>query len=358
MLFMSKSEVTHTAPVNREDWLNQLSEALRPLIKERTGLTVHKFQISCGFPSVRARSSKNGRIGECWSPEGRDHEIFIHPRLADPIQVAETAAHELLHASLPPKTGHKKPFARAAVALGLEGKPTATYAGDDLREALQAIVTKLGPYPHVSLDSTGFKKQETRLLKVGCPVCGYIIRVTSKWLDSAGAPFCPQCDIQMTDDCDGPSDPLVAVDQNVEYKVRGEDKKDPFDPRWSLRMTRSARNIRWYVIDYGEHILGAELPRLTPAETREEALNLMEALRSGLMTYEDLTIDDNDDDLDAKLDAEWLDDSEDEDPDYPDDQPEDEQEYEAQKVAREAGMPHTSGNVEREIGSWQYKMNL
>lgn len=35
------------------------------------------------------------------------------------------------------------------------------------------------------------KKQTTRMLKVQCPACGYLARVTRKWLEEAGTPTCP-----------------------------------------------------------------------------------------------------------------------------------------------------------------------
>jgi hypothetical protein len=33
--------------------------------------------------------------------------------------------------------------------------------------------------------------QATRLLKVQCSTCGYVARVTKRWIDKAGAPVCP-----------------------------------------------------------------------------------------------------------------------------------------------------------------------
>ena len=33
-------------------------------------------------------------------------------------------------------------------------------------------------------------KQTTRMLKVECPACGCIIRMTSKWLEEVGTPTC------------------------------------------------------------------------------------------------------------------------------------------------------------------------
>jgi hypothetical protein len=35
----------------------------------------------------------------------------------------------------------------------------------------------------------------SRLLKVACPgACGYVARVTRKWLEALGAPLCPGCE--------------------------------------------------------------------------------------------------------------------------------------------------------------------
>lgn len=34
-------------------------------------------------------------------------------------------------------------------------------------------------------------KQTTRQLKIQCPACGYLARVTRKWLEEAGTPTCP-----------------------------------------------------------------------------------------------------------------------------------------------------------------------
>lgn len=36
------------------------------------------------------------------------------------------------------------------------------------------------------------KKKGTYLLKCECQSCGYIARVTAKWIDQAGEPICPQ----------------------------------------------------------------------------------------------------------------------------------------------------------------------
>lgn len=60
-----------------------------------------------------------------------------------------------------------------------------------LRDVVRPIVKAAGPLPHRELRAIRpAKKQKTRLLKVECLTCGYVARVTLKWLDEAGAPFC------------------------------------------------------------------------------------------------------------------------------------------------------------------------
>lgn len=102
-------------------------------------------------------------------------------------------AHELIHA-LTPGHGHKGRFKQIAIRIGLEGKMTATIAGPKLKPRLDAIVKKIGKYPHAELTpgqraAGSPKKQPIRLIKVKCQ-CGYTVRITRKWLE-VGPPHCP-----------------------------------------------------------------------------------------------------------------------------------------------------------------------
>lgn len=284
-------------------------------IKLRTGksLDSSQYAISCGFPSKGGTRRKNKRIGECHhvGETGRKvHQIFVHPELTDTLELGNVVLHELLHAVLPAGAGHRKPFSRAAKAIGLDGKPTATVLGEAMKPVVEEWVKQIGPYPHEALTGEWGRKQETRLLKVMCPLCGYIIRVTAKWLDEAGAPFCPQCMVQMQEAGTGEeaSDPLYPVDQIIRYKVKSIDPKvKGFDPRWEIQCTRTAKNTQgnWTLIDYGPPlltvgdseqkmaVLGVPTPRITPAESRPDAISLLEALRDGNLTYQELEADDD-----------------------------------------------------------------
>jgi hypothetical protein len=67
----------------------------------------------------------------------------------------------------------------------------ATSAGDQLRHDLVALPEQIGqPYPHGEIRApTHDRKQSTRMLKLQCPACGYVIRTTRTWLD-VGVPVC------------------------------------------------------------------------------------------------------------------------------------------------------------------------
>lgn len=180
----------------REAWLEAAVEALRPLFVQLAGVEMPEaVRVSCGFPGG---GSARKRIGECWPTKASDGaaQMFISPLLADPVKVLATLAHEMIHAWDDCEHGHKAPFARVARAIGLEGKMTATVAGEELQAILADVAAELGPYPHAALKlSEKIKNQTTRMLKVECPACGYVCRTTAKWLE-VGTPTCP-CGEQM-----------------------------------------------------------------------------------------------------------------------------------------------------------------
>lgn len=184
----------------REEWLERMTDALRPKFQEAGYPIPREVRVTCGWPSSGGTARKKRTIGECWpasSSEGGRTEIFISPVLSDPIAVGGTLVHELLHAAVEPMhpdkhVGHGPLFKKGMGPLGMTGKATATGESAELKRELAAIVKKIGPYPHaaVKLNLRG-KVQGTRLLKAECPECGYVIRVTAKWISEAGFPTCP-----------------------------------------------------------------------------------------------------------------------------------------------------------------------
>jgi hypothetical protein len=178
---------------SREDWLGRMVDALRPEFAGHGYPLPERIRVSCGWPSRSALSGKAQRIGEAWSHRcsaDGSHETFLSPALADPIQVGATLLHELTHHAVGVEAGHKGPFRKLALAVGLTGPMRATSAGDQLAKRLHALVEQLGPYPHATLHGAGRRKQGTRMLKVTCPECGCIVRMTRQWLYTTGAPTC------------------------------------------------------------------------------------------------------------------------------------------------------------------------
>ena len=185
----------------RESFLIRATTILRQEYRKH-GYELPEVYISVGFPSKRATSTNNRCVGQCWhgddQTDGKGH-LFLSPVLDGPGALA-TLVHEHLHAFLPAGVGHGPAYKRAMDAVGLEGKPTATHAGPALQLRLRRLDEKLGGYPHDELLVGGDrKKQTTRLLKVECAPCDYVVRITRKPLDKYGPPICPGCETVMVE---------------------------------------------------------------------------------------------------------------------------------------------------------------
>jgi hypothetical protein len=184
------------AATTREGWLLAAVDLMRPWLAEHALEIPPTIHVSVGWPSRSALSQRRQRLGECWYGEtSKDGfpQLFISPVIADSSRVLDVLLHEMLHTAMPVTVKHGPRFAKAAKQLGLEGKPTATVAGAELLKRLKAVVRQLEPMPHAGLTATTkHKPQSTRLLKAeAADCCGYIVRVTRKWVDDEGCPLCP-----------------------------------------------------------------------------------------------------------------------------------------------------------------------
>ena len=176
----------------REEWLMLASKEMFKSIFAKEN--VPSYRVSCGLPTRNAFSKRKRTIGICFSAEAskdKHHEIFISPTLSEAFEVLDCLAHELIHAIVGTKEGHGGAFRRLAKEIGFQGKMTQTTAGPELAERLNVIHKKLGDYPHSKLDGLklDIKKQGTRLIKLECHDCGYILRTTAKWIE-VGHPTC------------------------------------------------------------------------------------------------------------------------------------------------------------------------
>jgi hypothetical protein len=184
---------TKTPKTNREAWLQAGVALLASEVFGPLNYTVPAVNVSCSWPGG---GSARKRIGECWPTRlsaAKINEVFISPVIADGVAALDILAHELVHAVDDCKSGHKAAFVKIARAIGLDGKPTATFAGPALKAKLAAMVEKLGAYPHAALNLSGRKKQTTRNIKVVCTVCEFTYRTSQKWLDEYPEQHCPGC---------------------------------------------------------------------------------------------------------------------------------------------------------------------
>lgn len=184
----------------REAWLDAAVDLMRPHFK-RAGYDIPgKMRVSCGWPSSGGCASKKRTIGQCWPAEADSkgvHQLFISPFLesvADAQGVLATLVHEVVHAVVGLDKKHNKLFKKCALAVGLDGKMTATFAGEALLAEGKAWAEKLGSYPNGKLDlsKSPVKRQKNRQRKCECLECGYVCRTTKKWLDEMGPPHCPK----------------------------------------------------------------------------------------------------------------------------------------------------------------------
>lgn len=189
--------------MTREDWLMTMIEHLRPEFEAIAAPLPEKIRASCSWPSKSALANRRRRLGECWSAEcseGGIYEVFISPALRDSVEVAAVLVHELTHTAVGVEAGHRGPFRKVALAIGLEGPMVSTVAGEQLKDRLKELVAEVGDYPHAKLDkSNAPKKQTCRQLKVICEECGCICRMSRKAIDDVGCPTCA-CGGQMVEE--------------------------------------------------------------------------------------------------------------------------------------------------------------
>jgi hypothetical protein len=181
----------------REQYLIRCAERINQDVFIPLGKGIPNYRVSVGFPGG---GSARTRIGECWSPKASGDntvEMFISPKiLNDPILMLATLVHEMVHAIVGTKCGHKGPFRKLAISAGLKGKMTATEAGEKLTSTLQVILSNMGAFPGAELSLQDRKKQTTRMIKLACPDCDNIARQSRSAFQEYGV-ICGQCEVRM-----------------------------------------------------------------------------------------------------------------------------------------------------------------
>ena len=191
--------------MNREQWLTEPAQHVNTDIFIPLGKGAVDFRVSVGFPPKGGKPSASGKVvvGVCFprdSSAANIVEIFISPILATAFEAIDTLGHEMVHAIVGNECGHKGPFKRLALAIGLNnGKMTEAKAGPELTERLNAILEKLPEYPHAQVMPDDGKKQSTRLIKVICTECDNVARQAKTPFVAYGL-VCGACNIPMVAD--------------------------------------------------------------------------------------------------------------------------------------------------------------
>ena len=184
---MSQSNSSHTT---REAWLQDGVRHLEPIFA-KAGYVIPPVRVSCGFP---ASSSPRTTLGQCWPRErsgGGVNEIFISPKLDDPVTLLDTLVHELCHAVDDCHSGHGEDFKGICQAVGLEGPARMAHASEALQVRLMTIGQKLGPYPHQAIVFPPPRASNLSRNKAKCPQCGYEVTLLSAGQVMAH-PFAPK----------------------------------------------------------------------------------------------------------------------------------------------------------------------
>lgn len=169
-----------TIEYTREEWLMTAIQLLRPMFLERGYQIPEKVKATVGFPSSGGRGKT---IGECHchsASADNTVEMFISPVNAQPQRILDILVHELGHAVLGVKEGHRNRFRKFCKVMELEGKPTHTTSGEPFRKLFAHVLADLGPIPHAALTATAKKRQKGRNLKVECPCCGFKFRASKQ----------------------------------------------------------------------------------------------------------------------------------------------------------------------------------
>jgi len=177
--------------LDRGGWLNLVGSSMRAWFDDLS-FPLPPFEVRTGFPSSGRRSPNTA---ESWSDDdGSSFVIFVRPDREDPIEVAGAIAFQLCRIAVGQRDNHGYLFRHLAISIGLRGTKTESKPGTLFQELVAPILKDAGALPAAALTRHVAKTaqaQGTRLIKVSCRECGYVARVSRKWLDSVGPPSCP-----------------------------------------------------------------------------------------------------------------------------------------------------------------------
>lgn len=189
-------QVDHVVPaektiITRDEWLHAVASAMRPWFAD-LDFPVPEIEIRSGFPST---GSRGGNTAESWAQEDdASFVVFVRPDRSDPVEVAGAIAHQMCKIACGAKDTHGHLFRHLAISIGLKGRKTEAKPGTLFVKLLTPILKQVGELPSPEMEPAVQQpaKQTTRQIKVTCLKCGYVARVSRKWLEKVGPPLCPE----------------------------------------------------------------------------------------------------------------------------------------------------------------------
>ncbi len=196
--FLILPEVEVPIYPTREAYLSAFISLMRPRLSGLGFILPDAIRVSIGFPSKGGLNRARPKKGETWAFEASKDgslEVFISPVVESPMEALVVLCGQLGYCCV--GNNDKEAFKRFCGALGLAGKPTTLFAGDELKSFLEKKLEDLGPFPGSPLCPDAIikdvteKKPGSRMLKAQCeaPDCGYTIRLAAKWVER-GLPTC------------------------------------------------------------------------------------------------------------------------------------------------------------------------
>ena len=182
----------------REEYLQRAYSLLNEVAFKPNGQECPPVNISCSW-IIGNRTANKKTLGACSERDastGKINEIKIVPTVDDSFLAIDTLAHEMAHAVDNCQNGHKAPFRKICLAVGLDGNSQMTYAeaGEKLGKTIKNIIATIGEYPHKAVIVGNAKKQSTRNLKVECNKCDFSFRTSRKNVESMIHNHCLACD--------------------------------------------------------------------------------------------------------------------------------------------------------------------
>ena len=188
--------------VIRHTWIEDALTAFRAHFKECDYEVPEKVRVSIGFGKGPAKHGKIS-LGQCFdkinSADGH-YELFISPQVGakgeseadklNTINILETIAHEMVHATVGNECGHRGAFVVCAAAIGFTKPWKYTPAGEKILNVINQIIAKQGLFPTGAIIPNK-PKQGKSLIKCQCDQCDFKAYITYKMMEEHGTPICP-----------------------------------------------------------------------------------------------------------------------------------------------------------------------